>query len=128
MHHRPRARRLTCWLAVLTLLLAGILPGIARAVVVASDDGLIEVCTAHGSKWFHVDGTPVQHPAQQDGLHAHADCLSCCLHAPMAAPPVPLSPHLDPLARHGAPAPLATTPPTWLAWIAALPRAPPAWA
>ena len=125
MHLRAHARRLACWLAALTLLLSGIAPGIAQTVVAASDNVVIEVCTAHGSKWVHVDGSPAQAPTK-DGLLAHGECLSCCLQAPMAPPPHLPALEVHPLAGCGAPLPGATPPPPWQGWVAALPRAPPA--
>lgn len=136
MFARRTLRHVTAWLAALAVLMAALLPALSHAVMsrlVATNGGLVEVCTVSGMAWVSADTvalgqsqTGLQGSGSGDTGIVMAGCDWCATHAPgWSLPPVaalslPLPVQLAdvPLAFLHAPRLLAV-------WASAHSRAPP---
>lgn len=122
-------RRITTWVALLTLVLGALAPTVAQALVAGGDrSDWMQVCSVSGMVWVQADTGEVR-DQQPDGGAPMADasqhCPWCTLHGGAAGLPVAqalpdLSPRLTDLPPAYYCAPLAAT-----VWAAAQSRAPP---
>jgi hypothetical protein len=118
-------RRLTSWIAVLTILLVTLAPSVSQALGFTKGASWIEVCSTQGSKWVQNDSGDSDSPTAAKQLLEH--CPYCSIHAPMLGmPPSPAAVLLQREPRNGLPAAFLAAPRTLLAWVSAQPRAPPA--
>ncbi len=122
-------RRITTWVALLTLVLGALAPTVAQALVAGSDRAdWLQVCSVSGMVWVQADTGEVR-DQQPDGSAPMSDaslhCPWCTLHGGASGlPPV------DAVAV--VPAPLAEQPPAFYraplaatVWATAQSRAPP---
>jgi hypothetical protein len=117
-------RRLTPWMAALSLLVGALAPALAQALGNAAGATWIEVCTAQGSRWVAADGAV---PRQERGAAmAFDDCAYCSSSAQtFGTAPAPVT-AVVPACGDGAPASaMRPAPRALVAWLVAQPRAPP---
>lgn len=122
-------RRITTWVALLTLVLGALAPTVAQALVTGSDRAdWLQVCSVSGMVWVQADTGEVR-DQQPDGSAPMSDasqhCPWCTLHGGAAGLPVAhalpeLAPRLTDLPPAFYRAPLAAT-----VWATAQSRAPP---
>lgn len=112
-------RRLTSLIVFLAILLNLCAPAIGRAVTLASDPLVMDICSASAAR---EQQTPAQQPA-----HSIKHCVFCATHASGEAPPPAQAGLLAVLEGHDdylRPQPAAPAAPR--AWPTAQPRGPPA--
>lgn len=120
LYRRPQRRSLV-WLLLLTLLLATLAPGVARALVFSRGDAApwSVVCSRLGTA--QDGGAPASEPA-----HLFEHCPFCALQAnPWAPPPAALAAVPAPLLGLAVPVLFLRAPRPLFAWAHAQPRAPP---
>ena len=124
---RDQLRKLV-WLALTAMLALSLLPTVAHALSFAKGEPgrLAEICTAQGSQWVSVEGTPSDRDAPATGIGHLEDCPYCS-HASAAAALPPTLPAMPVRLLAGAEAPplFLNAPRTLFAWASAQPRGPP---
>ncbi|MGI9216006.1 MAG: DUF2946 domain-containing protein [Hydrogenophaga sp.] len=122
-------RRITAWVALLTLVLGALAPTVAQALVAGSDRAdWLQVCSVSGMVWVQADTGEVRDQRPDGGgpmADASQHCPWCTLHGGAAGLPVAqalpeLPPRLTDLPPAFYRAPLAAT-----VWVTAQSRAPP---
>lgn len=122
---RARAtRRISSWIAILSILVGSLAPAVSHALK-AGDGAAMEVCTALGAKLVSVNEAQSGGSAPAPAA-AMEHCPYCSLQAHMIGlPPVPVTSVFTPLLSFDVPLRFLEAPRTPYAWLAALPRAPP---
>lgn len=122
-------RRITTWVALLTLVLGALAPTVAQALVAGGDRAdWLQVCSVSGMVWVQADTGEVSDQQPDGGApmgDASLHCPWCTLHGGAAGLPVAqalpeLPPRLTDLPPAFYRAPLAAT-----VWATAQSRAPP---
>jgi hypothetical protein len=118
-----RRRQLATWVTLLTLVLATLAPGIARALSVAQGElaPWSQICSTSNPQ-----GGPTGQAPAESAAHLLDHCPFCSLHSdsldlPPAGAPLAAEPQLG----HALPRLHLQAPPTLHAWASAQPRAPP---
>lgn len=96
----PRQQLLLAWLLLCVLVVQGLAPLAAtRMVLLRSNAGWTEVCSASGTRWVQTDpsirkdATERTAPTTPKPAWHHANCWACVVgHQGIAAPPPPAAP------------------------------------
>ncbi|MBI5255495.1 MAG: DUF2946 domain-containing protein [Burkholderiales bacterium] len=118
-----RHRRLASWVTLVTLVLATLAPGMARALAHLNGDAqaMAQVCSAYSQPRGNGPAAP-----GTDAAHLLAHCPFCALHTDtLGMPPAAAACALPPALREAVPPLLLHAPNTLFAWAPAQARAPP---